>query len=162
MSTLDATDIRILKELQSNSNLTTKELAARVSLSPTPVFDRVKRLEKDGYIKKYVAVLDPEKLNKGFCIFCNVKLKQHNCSLGNDFMRDIQDVEEVTECYNISGVKKQYKFVSIMIFRSHCSSLPLRQFLVRKTLSSSQLCLVHCVDSVLWIRVFSSWNRENA
>lgn len=103
MTTLDATDIKILKELQNNSNLTTKELAARVSLSATPVFDRVKRLEKDGYIKKYVAILDSEKLNKGFCIFCNVKLKQHNCSLGNDFMRDIQEVEEVTECYNISG-----------------------------------------------------------
>lgn len=103
MAALDHIDLRILDELQNNSNLTTKELAAKVNLSASPVFDRVKRLEKDGYIKKYVAILDSEKLNKGLCIFANVKLKQHNCSLGNEFMDDIKNVEEVTECYNISG-----------------------------------------------------------
>ncbi len=66
---LDKTDLQILRILQENSKLTTKELAARVSLSSTPVFERLKRLEQQGYIKKYVAVLDAEKLNRGFVVF---------------------------------------------------------------------------------------------
>ena len=62
---LDETDLQILKTLQKNAKLTTKELADAVHLTPTPVFERQKRLEKKGYIKKYVAVLDPEKLGQG-------------------------------------------------------------------------------------------------
>ncbi len=60
---LDKVDLQILRTLQENARLTTKELAARVSLSSTPVFERLKRLESGGYIKKYIAVLDAEKLN---------------------------------------------------------------------------------------------------
>ena len=60
---LDRVDLQILRTLQENARLTTKELAARVSLSSTPVFERLKRLESGGYIKKYIAVLDAEKLN---------------------------------------------------------------------------------------------------
>ena len=63
--TLDQTDLQILKTLQKNSKLTTKELADAVHLTPTPVFERQKRLERQGYIKKYVAVLNPEKLGQG-------------------------------------------------------------------------------------------------
>ena len=59
---LDKVDLQILRTLQENARLTTKELAARVSLSSTPVFERLKRLESGGYIKKYIAVLDAEKL----------------------------------------------------------------------------------------------------
>lgn len=78
MGPIDNTDIKILKLLQENSNITTKELARKVNLSATPVFERVKQLEKKGYIKKYMAVLDEEKLNRGFVVFCNIKLKQHS------------------------------------------------------------------------------------
>ena len=66
---LDKVDLQILRTLQDNARLTTKELAARVSLSSTPVFERLKRLENSGYIKKYIAVLDAEKLNQQ-CRFC--------------------------------------------------------------------------------------------
>lgn len=103
MEKLDATDIRLLRILQENSNLTMKELAARVNLSTTPVFERVKRLESEGYIRKYIAVIDAEKLDLGFVVFCNVKLKQLNTEIAYAFTRAIQDISEVTECYNISG-----------------------------------------------------------
>ena len=103
MDTLDETDLTLLKHLAENSNLTTKELAARVNLSPSPVFERVKRLEANGYIKKYIAVLDAEKLNYGLIIFCNIRLKQHDKSIGHEFVSDIQKLKEVVECYNISG-----------------------------------------------------------
>ena len=101
--TLDETDIKILKTLQKNSKLTTKELADAVNLTPTPVFERQKRLERMGYVKKYVAVLDPEKLDLGLLVFCKVKLKQINREIADEFTRRIQFIKEVTECYNISG-----------------------------------------------------------
>ena len=100
---LDKVDLQILRTLQENARLTTKELAARVSLSSTPVFERLKRLESGGYIKKYIAVLDAEKLKQGFVVFCSVKLRRLNRDSAAEFTRIIQDIPEVTECYNISG-----------------------------------------------------------
>ena len=78
MMKLDDVDLQILKTLQKNAKLTTKELADAVHLTPTPVFERQKRLEKKGFIKKYVAILDPEKLDLGLQVYCKVKLKQIN------------------------------------------------------------------------------------
>ncbi|SEE24189.1 Lrp/AsnC family transcriptional regulator, leucine-responsive regulatory protein [Prevotella aff. ruminicola Tc2-24] len=103
METLDETDLQILRILQKNAKLTTKELADAVHLTPTPVFERQKRLERQGYIKRYVAVLDPEKLNQGLLVFCKVKLKQINHEIADAFTRRIMRIPEVTECYNTSG-----------------------------------------------------------
>ena len=100
---LDKVDLQILRTLQENARLTTKELGAQVSLSSTPVFERLKRLEREGYIKKYIAVLDADKLNQGFVVFCNVKLRRMNKDIAMEFTRIIQNIQEVTECYNISG-----------------------------------------------------------
>lgn len=100
---LDSTDLQILRALQENARLTTKELAARVNLSTTPVFERMKRLEKEGFIKKYVAVLDAEKLGRGFTVYCSVKLKQMTQSVAREFISVIRDIPQVAECYNISG-----------------------------------------------------------
>ena len=100
---LDETDLQILKTLQKNAKLTTKELADAVHLTPTPVFERQKRLEKKGYIKKYVAVLDAEKLGLSLQVYCKVKMKQINHEIADAFSRQIQRIPEVTECYNTSG-----------------------------------------------------------
>lgn len=100
---LDKVDLQILRILQENARLTTKELASQVSLSSTPVFERLKRLESGGYIKKYIAVLDADKLNQGFIVFCNVKLRRMNRDIAAEFTRIVQNIPEVTECYNISG-----------------------------------------------------------
>ena len=100
---LDAVDLQILRALQENARLTTKELAARVHLSTTPVFERMKRLERGGYILGYAAILDAEKLGRGFTVFCSVKLKQMNRAVARDFISVIKDIPQVVECYNISG-----------------------------------------------------------
>lgn len=100
---LDHVDIQMLRTLQENARLTVKELAAKVRLSSTPVFERLKRLEEGGYIKKYMAVLDAGKLDRGFVVFCNVKLRRMNRDIAGEFARIVQDIPEVTECYNISG-----------------------------------------------------------
>ncbi|MBO4634289.1 MAG: Lrp/AsnC family transcriptional regulator [Bacteroidales bacterium] len=100
---LDNVDLQILRALQENARLTTKELAARVHLSTTPVFERMKRLEREGFIKQYMAVLDAEKLGRGFTVFCSVKLKQMTRAVARDFISVIRDIPQVAECYNISG-----------------------------------------------------------
>ena len=100
---LDKTDINILKALQENARITNKELAAKVHLSPSPVYERLKRLENEGYLEKYTAVLNAEKLNLGFIVFCSVKLQKLNTDIAGDFVEKIRQIPEVTECYNISG-----------------------------------------------------------
>lgn len=133
---IDNTDIKLLKLLQENSALTTKELAKLVNLSTTPVFERVKRLEKNGYIKKYTAVLDAEKLSKGFIVFCNIRLKHHSRKLGKQFMEAIMPISEVTECYNISG---DYDF----ILKIHIENMQHYQDFVLNTLG-----VIDCIGSL--------------
>lgn len=100
---LDNTDLRILSELQTNARLTNKELAAAVHLSPTPTFERVRRLEREGYIKKYTAVLDADKLDCGFVAFCYLKMREHSYDNAMRIMKAVEDIPEIVECYNISG-----------------------------------------------------------
>ena len=100
---LDETDIKMLRLLQQNARLTLKEIGAQVNLSSTPVYERFRRLEREGYIKAYVTVLDEEKLNMGFTAYCSVTLKQQNKANAKEFAEVIMGLQEVTECYNISG-----------------------------------------------------------
>ncbi len=103
MEILDKTDIKILRVLQNNARLTIKEIAAQVNLSTTPVFERIRRLENEGYIKRYIAVLDHEKLNRGFIVFCSVKMSHLSREIAENFAKVIKEIPEVAECYNISG-----------------------------------------------------------
>lgn len=101
--TLDEKDKEILRTLQHNARLTNKELATKVHLSTTPVYERVKRLERSGFIKQYATILDAGKLNKGFTVFCSVKLRTLNSDKAAAFAELVKTIPEVTECYNISG-----------------------------------------------------------
>ena len=100
---LDEIDLQILRIVQDNSRLTTKELAQKIHLSVTPTYERQRRLERMGYIKGYVAVLDANKMERGFMVFCNVSMKQINKQIANGFCETVSTWNEVTECYNISG-----------------------------------------------------------
>lgn len=101
--TLDETDRKILRILQRNSDLTVKELAAKLHLSTSPTFERQKRLERDGFIERYMAVVNPHKVGNGIMVMCNIRLKQHSQELIQEFMNVVQGIEEITECYNTSG-----------------------------------------------------------
>lgn len=103
MEQFDETDLRILRALQANARLTIKEIAAKVHLSTTPVYERLRRLENKGVLKKYVAIIDAEKLGCGFQVFCNVKMDKLNTSIAAEFAEAVAQIPEVTECYNISG-----------------------------------------------------------
>ena len=103
IQTLDDIDIRILRELQQNSRLTNKELAARIHLSTTPTFERHRRLEREGYIKMYTAIIDADRIDRSFAVYCNISVKQINREVADEFREIVSSWEEVTECYNVSG-----------------------------------------------------------
>lgn len=100
---LDNKDYDILRLLQENAKLTIREIAAKVHLSPTPTHERIKRLEKAGVIKQYVALLDNRKVNKGIMVICQISLKEHNKRAAQGFIDAVLQFNEVIECYNISG-----------------------------------------------------------
>lgn len=100
---LDEKDHDILRALQDNARLSNKELASKVHLSTTPTFERVRRLERLGFIKQYATILDAAKLNRGFAVFCSIKLRRLNSEMADAFTAMVKQIPEVTECYNISG-----------------------------------------------------------
>ncbi|MCJ7466535.1 MAG: Lrp/AsnC family transcriptional regulator, partial [Maribacter sp.] len=103
MVKLDEIDRRLLFQLQEDSNRTTKEYAYLLGLSTTAVYERIKRLEKSGVITKYVALVDKQKVDKAFVVLCHVKLIQHIKDYVLQFEKEISKLDEVAECYHISG-----------------------------------------------------------
>ncbi len=102
-SALDSKDLAILRLLQENARITVKEIADKIHLSTTPVHERIKRMEESGVIKQYATLVDYTKVKKGLMVICYVSLKQHSKDAGDKFIKTIQELNEVIECYNISG-----------------------------------------------------------
>lgn len=100
---LDEVDIRILNLLQEDGRLSIRELAKKVRLSPTPVHERVRRLEAAGIIDHYAAVLNPGRIGHLIVFFVNVILKEHSTRLGGEFIERITAFSEVVEFYTIGG-----------------------------------------------------------
>ena len=103
MIILDSLDRKILAELQRDASLSLQKLGARVGLSHTPCWRRVKRLEEAGVIKSRVTLLDAEQLDLAVNVFVNVNLKRHQENALNRFEEAVQDVPEIVECYTVSG-----------------------------------------------------------
>ena len=136
---LDTTDIKMLKILQQNSRLTVKELAAKVNLSPTPAFERQKRLERDGYIQRYAAIADHHKLGNNVIVLCNIRLKQHTHDLIQQFMDAVQSIDQITECYNTTGDYETTRTscsirLEILVVLGACTALSLSERLRTHTL----------------------------
>ncbi len=129
----DHTDRQLLTLLQSDSKKTTKEYANELGLSTTAVYERIKRLEKNGVISKYVALLDKKKIQKSFQVYCHVKLVQHIEKNVLQFEKEIVQLEEVAECYHISG---DYDY----IIKVHVSDMEAyRDFMVSKLTAISNI-----------------------
>lgn len=100
---LDKTNLKIMGFLQENCKISIKEMAEKLNLSTTPVFERVKRLEKEGYIEKYTAIINERKVGLKQTIFIGVSLKGHTRSYLNNFSNQINKFPEVVEAYQVSG-----------------------------------------------------------
>lgn len=102
-STLDRIDQAILRTLQLNGRITNSDLSKQVNLSATPCMERVRRLERDGYIESYHAKLSAEKLNAGFLTFVTVSLDQTNENIFAKFKSQIAEIPEIMECHMVGG-----------------------------------------------------------
>lgn len=106
--TLDEVDLRILQLLQHDARLTNKELAAKIGMTITPIYQRIKRLQKEGFIKHFAAVLNNKLIHKSLIAFTNVNLKAHSQDMMLGFEREVVLFDEVMECFHMTG---EYDFL---------------------------------------------------
>jgi Lrp/AsnC family leucine-responsive transcriptional regulator len=100
---MDTIDKKLLKLLQTDSKKTTKELSLKLDLSVTAVYERIKKLEREGIIQNYVALINRSKVDKGFIVFCHIKLIQHTREFLTKFENQVVKLSEILECHHVSG-----------------------------------------------------------
>ena len=140
--TLDAIDKKLLSLLQNDSKQTNKQLSLQINLSVTAIYERIKKLEKKDVIRKYVALINKEKINKSFLIFCHVKLLQHSKEFLSNFEKEILKLPEVSECFHVSG---DYDY----IIKIHVSDMKeYREFMVTKLTTIKHIGSTHSIFSI--------------
>lgn len=100
---LDEIDLKILKNLQENAKITNLQLSKDIALSPAPTLERVKKLELNGFIESYHALVSEEKLNLGLCAFMQISLIRQRDNAITNFIEQIGKIDEIMECYNVTG-----------------------------------------------------------
>jgi Lrp/AsnC family leucine-responsive transcriptional regulator len=100
---LDTIDKKLINLLQQDSKQTTKQLSLQLNLSVTAIYERVKKLENQKVIEKYVAIVNKNKIEKSFLVFCHIKLMQHSKEYLNTFEYEVLKLEEISECFHVSG-----------------------------------------------------------
>ena len=103
MIKLDEIDVRLLELLQENSKMNVKEIAARLGMTKTPVYERIKRYEREGIIEKYVAIINRDMLHNSMLVFCSVSLESQKLAEIKKFSDAVRDIPEVMECYLLGG-----------------------------------------------------------
>ncbi len=133
----DATDKQLLLYLQQDSKQTNKELSNKLNLSVTAVYERIKKLEKNGFINKYVALVSKEKIDKSFVAFCHIKLVQHAQEYVVRFEKEVANIDEVLECYHISG---DYDYLLKVLVKDMEA---FREFMVKKLTTIDHIGSTH-------------------
>lgn len=103
MMKLDATDYKIIELLEQDAKMSIKEISNKVNISKTPVYERIKKMEKTGIIEKYTAKIDHKKLIDGMYVFCSVSLEEQKIKKIQQFKSQVQQFNEVLECYLLGG-----------------------------------------------------------
>jgi Lrp/AsnC family leucine-responsive transcriptional regulator len=133
----DDTDKNLLELLQTDSKQTNKELSNKLNLSVTAVYERIKKLEKEGYINKYVALVDKGKIKRDFVVFCHVKLVQHSQDFVIKFEKEVTNLNEVLECYHVSG---DYDYLLKVLVEDMAA---FREFMVKKLTTINHIGSTH-------------------
>ncbi len=133
----DTTDKKLLEYLQHDSKQTNKELSNKLGLSVTAVYERIKKLEKEGFINKYVALVNKEKIEKSFVVFCHIKLVQHAQDYVMKFEKEVANLNEVLECYHISG---DYDYLLKVLVEDMAA---FREFMVKKLTTINHIGSTH-------------------
>ncbi len=134
---MDKTDKKLLTLLQKDSKTTNKELSLKLGLSVTAVYERIKKLERENVISKYVAILDKTKIDKSFVVFCHIKLIQHSKEFLTTFEKEVVKLDEVSECYHVSG---DYDYI-LKIFVKNMEEY--REFMVTKLTTLQHIGSTH-------------------
>lgn len=139
---LDDIDKRLISLLQQDCKQTNKSLSLALNLSVTAVYERIKKLEKQQIIKGYVALIDRNKVNKSFLIFCHIKLLQHSKEFLANFEHEILKLEEVSECFHVSG---DYDY----ILKLHVEDMKAyREFMVTKLTTIKHIGSTHSMFTI--------------
>ena len=137
--TLDTIDKKLLAILQDDCKKTNKELSLLLNLSVTATYERIRKLERVGVIDKYVALLTKEKINRNLTIFCHIKLAEHTKEYINKFETRIAALQEVTECFHVSG---DYDY----ILKIHVSTMEAyREFLITELTTINHIISTHSI-----------------
>ena len=134
---LDTTDKALINLLQADSKQTNKELSTKLNLSVTAVYERIKKLERLGIIDRYVALINKKVIGKNFIAFCHIKLIQHAKNYVTKFEREIIKLEEVLECYHVSG---DYDYILKIVVEDMETY---REFMVNKLTAISHIGSTH-------------------
>jgi DNA-binding Lrp family transcriptional regulator len=150
---IDGTDLKILRILQKDAKKTTKEIAEILNLTSSPVYERIKRLEKQKFIKKYVAILDKKKLSVPITVICMVSLRYHNEGFIDKFEKQIKELKEVQECYHMAGkvdfflkinmesLDNYHEFVRTKLSRIENIGVLESYFVLKEIMSSTEYCI---------------------
>ncbi|MEQ6123190.1 Lrp/AsnC family transcriptional regulator [Pseudotenacibaculum sp. MALMAid0570] len=139
---LDEIDKKIILLLQKDSKQTNKQISLQLNLSVTAIYERIKKLEKEGVIKKYVALVDNDKIKRSFLAFCHIKLERHTKEYIVNFEKQILQLEEVSECFHVSG---DYDYI-LKIYVEDMKAY--REFMVNKLTVLKHIGSTHSVFSI--------------
>ena len=150
----DEIDKKIIALLQEDAKQTNKELSAKLNLSVTAVYERIKKLEKEGIISKYVALINKEKIGKAFVAFCHVKLIQHSQEFVVSFEKEVAKLDEVLECYHISG---DYDY----LLKVHVEDMEsFREFMVKKLTKINHIGSTHSMFMINQVKHTTAINTN--
>jgi Lrp/AsnC family leucine-responsive transcriptional regulator len=135
--TLDVIDKKLLYLLQNDCKKTTAALSLKLNLSVTAVYERIKKLEREGIIDKYVVLVNRSKIEKGFVVFCHIKLIQHTKEFIVKFENDVKILKEVLECHHVSG---DYDYILKIVVKDMEAY---REFLVTKLTTLEHIGSTH-------------------
>ena len=134
---MDLIDKKLLFLLQTDSKKTTKELSLKLNLSVTAVYERIKKLEREGIIDKYVVLVNRSKVDKGFVVFCHIKLIQHTKEFLTKFESEVVKLSEILECHHVSGDYDYILKIAVKDMEAY------REFLVTKLTTLDHIGSTH-------------------
>ncbi len=134
---MDLIDKKLLFLLQTDSKKTTKELSFKLNLSVTAVYERIKKLEREGIIDKYVVLVNRSKVDKGFVVFCHLKLIQHTREFLTKFESEVVKLSEILECHHVSGDYDYILKIAVKDMEAY------REFLVNKLTTLEHIGSTH-------------------
>lgn len=139
---LDTTDKKLINLLQKDCKQTTKRLATQLNLSVTAIYERIKKLEKEKIIKQYVALIQKNKIDRSFLVFCHLKLIQHSKEYVTKFEREVIKLDEVSECFHVSG---DYDYI-LKIYVKDMEAY--REFMINKLTALKHIGSTHSIFTI--------------